>query len=315
LYEDATMENMLGDRQVTVQIPDMKDLNIIQHGNNVGGDPHREMTGTLDDVCLKYKSECGAVYEEITYKGCIGDGYEIEVNGTLYNEDNPNGDEYIFNLFGCDTIVIIDLDFNDFIKEIISHDACSGDGFEIIANGQLYNEDNPMGFEYLTSSIGCDSIIEIDLRFHDQTEHAFVHEACQNDPVSFDIGGILYDEDNPHGVSTIENAAGCDSIIYVDLHFRDCSCYIYFPNVFSPNNDGRNDKFLPVFNCDVYDYILNVYDRWGNLVFVSNDIDTGWDGRFKEQYAEMGVYTYFCIYRSYEFDRERKIVGDVTLLR
>lgn len=59
---------------------------------------------------------------------------------------------------------------------------------------------------------------------------------------------------------------------------------IYVPNSFTPNYDGLNDIFIPVFSpygLDSKSYELEIYDRWGHLVFQTTDITKGWDGTFK----------------------------------
>ena len=60
---------------------------------------------------------------------------------------------------------------------------------------------------------------------------------------------------------------------FVEVTEEDCGCYPFVPNVFTPNNDGRNDAFQIYSNCTIQDYELTIYDRWGNLVFQSTDIN------------------------------------------
>jgi PKD repeat protein len=53
---------------------------------------------------------------------------------------------------------------------------------------------------------------------------------------------------------------------------------IYVPNAFTPNNDGKNDVFLPsMYNIQDDSYQLEIFDRWGNLIFATNDVYQGWD--------------------------------------
>jgi gliding motility-associated-like protein len=55
---------------------------------------------------------------------------------------------------------------------------------------------------------------------------------------------------------------------------------VYIPNAFSPNGDGRNDIFIPVFNdtLKIEDYNLEIYDRFGVQIFQSRNPSIGWDG-------------------------------------
>lgn len=89
---------------------------------------------------------------------------------------------------------------------------------------------------------------------------------------------------------------GCrDTLInYYDFTF-DFS--IYFPNVFTPNGDGLNDVFLPIgTNISEEYYILEIYNRWGEQVFISTNPSIGWDGTFKGQVAQTGIYNYKLTY-------------------
>ena len=66
---------------------------------------------------------------------------------------------------------------------------------------------------------------------------------------------------------------------------------LYFPNAFTPNGDGLNDSFGGV-GEGITEYTLQIFDRWGNLLFVSNDINTQWDGSYKNEIAPTGVYVF-----------------------
>ena len=101
------------------------------------------------------------------------------------------------------------------------------------------------------------------------------------------------------------------------------TCPIYIPNTISPNFDGRDDLFQiftnGVYEVGIIDY--RIYDRWGELVFVSGlySIHTEekvlwWDGSFNGKPAESGVYVYMIEVR-HPNDSTETFTGDVTLLR
>ncbi len=71
--------------------------------------------------------------------------------------------------------------------------------------------------------------------------------------------------------------------------------YIFFaPNAFSPNGDGLNDVFQPYLDGIIpVTYQLDIYNRWGQLVFYSSDYLQGWDGKVDGQFADVGAYVYF----------------------
>ena len=66
---------------------------------------------------------------------------------------------------------------------------------------------------------------------------------------------------------------------------------IYVPNSFTPNGDGINETF-GAYSEGVKDFTLQVYDRWGAMIFESNDISKRWDGMYKGQIAQQGSYVY-----------------------
>lgn len=94
---------------------------------------------------------------------------------------------------------------------------------------------------------------------------------------------------------------------------------IYIPNVFSPNDDGINDRFTFFsFLPDVYIHEFTLMDRWGEMVFSISDIRladfAGWDGVFREKPLNPQVFVYFAKARLSD-GREVKLAGDVTLVR
>ena len=65
---------------------------------------------------------------------------------------------------------------------------------------------------------------------------------------------------------------------------------IPIPNAFTPNNDGLNDEFKP-FNSNVSEYKMLIFNKFGEKIFESNDINLGWDGYFKGKIIQ-GSYVY-----------------------
>lgn len=67
---------------------------------------------------------------------------------------------------------------------------------------------------------------------------------------------------------------------------------VFVPNTFTPNGDGKND-ILYVRSSILKEFTLRIYNRWGELIFESSSADKGWDGTFKGQKCEQGVYDYY----------------------
>tara|TARA_B110000444_G_C18791455_1_gene572654 strand:- start:399 stop:1580 length:1182 start_codon:yes stop_codon:yes gene_type:complete len=67
---------------------------------------------------------------------------------------------------------------------------------------------------------------------------------------------------------------------------------LWIPDTFTPNNDGINDFFNPK-GVGIKDYKMKIYSRWGGIIFVSDDINLGWDGKNKNNTFPIGSYTYY----------------------
>jgi gliding motility-associated-like protein len=65
------------------------------------------------------------------------------------------------------------------------------------------------------------------------------------------------------------------------------------PNAFSPNYDGKNDRFCIPPNQCILHYRIRIYDRWGELVYESTSMTECWDGTYKGQELNTGVYAYY----------------------
>jgi gliding motility-associated-like protein len=70
------------------------------------------------------------------------------------------------------------------------------------------------------------------------------------------------------------------------------------PNTFTPNNDGQNDVFRPVFNLEIEDYSMVIFNRWGKKVMETNNKLSGWDGREGSGMAAQGSYVYLIRYKN-----------------
>ena len=88
------------------------------------------------------------------------------------------------------------------------------------------------------------------------------------------------------------------------------------PNSFTPNGDGLNDVFKAITpNTDISEYSLKIYNRWGQEVFSTKEMTTGWDGRIKGVDADMDSYYFLMIYKCTQSKEQLVRKGDVLLLR
>lgn len=88
---------------------------------------------------------------------------------------------------------------------------------------------------------------------------------------------------------------------------------IFAPNAFTPNGDGTNDDYI-VKGWFVAEYNIQIFDRWGKLLFESNSMDVSWDGRFNGNDCQEGAYVWVITGRGYD-DTPIQFTGTVTLYR
>ena len=115
---------------------------------------------------------------------------------------------------------------------------------------------------------------------------------------------------------SVMNEGGCMDTLQV----RVCvlpEVKIYVPTVFTPNNDGRNDEFK-VLGEYIHNFRMQIFNRWGEMVFESRNVNNGWDGTYKGERVQAGAYVYLINYTSFSEAHESKpqiLKGNVIVLR
>jgi len=89
---------------------------------------------------------------------------------------------------------------------------------------------------------------------------------------------------------------------------------LYFPNTFTPNNDLLNDKFNGK-GADIIQYKLMIFNRWGELIYDTNTLDGGWDGKYKGTVVKNDVYVYKVNYKTKCDTSMQTRIGHVTVYR
>jgi gliding motility-associated-like protein len=90
---------------------------------------------------------------------------------------------------------------------------------------------------------------------------------------------------------------------------------VYAPNSFTPNRDNLNDIFLPK-GDNITEYHLMIFNRWGQCIFESNDINNGWNGTYQDRPVQED--TYVCVIKyhsSCSGEFEVRKIAHVTLIR
>jgi gliding motility-associated-like protein len=91
----------------------------------------------------------------------------------------------------------------------------------------------------------------------------------------------------------------------------------YIPNTFTPDGDEHNNLFVPVFTngFDPANFELEIYDRWGELIFQSFNAEKGWNGHFNGELSQVGTYVWKIMYKNPDLDEYKVITGHVNLIR
>lgn len=109
---------------------------------------------------------------------------------------------------------------------------------------------------------------------------------------------------------------GCSDTTSQLIIVKDQLLY-YVPNTFTPDGNAYNPVFIPVITAgiDEHAFKMEIYNRWGELVFMTTDVHEGWDGTFRNSSAQEGTYTWKIQFGLLESDEVKIITGHVNLIR
>jgi len=115
-------------------------------------------------------------------------------------------------------------------------------------------------------------------------------------------------------VTNTLNGLECSASTSLKIFTKDCN-KLYLPNAFTPNGDGLNDDFGPVGEFNLESYEINIFDRWGKLVFNSTDVLKHWNGKDLDgDVLPSGVFAYVVRLKK-PFIKTFELSGTVHLLK
>jgi gliding motility-associated-like protein len=82
----------------------------------------------------------------------------------------------------------------------------------------------------------------------------------------------------------------------ININISNQGASLYFPNTFTPEKDGLNEEFKGV-GEGIISYNLKIFDRWGENIFETNNINESWDGKYKGNLCESAIYVYIVEYK------------------
>jgi gliding motility-associated-like protein len=113
-----------------------------------------------------------------------------------------------------------------------------------------------------------------------------------------------------------ENDFGCSDTALLQIEPLNEGVF-YVPNTFTPDGDQFNSVFMPVISDDFdrENYLFEIYNRWGELLFSTTEVTEGWTGTFNGLSCKTDTYTWKLTLKSTRNELNRVITGHVNLLR
>lgn len=206
----------------------------------------------------------------------------------------------------CPTPIATGLGTNTYYAVLLDPHGCQ-DTLDVIVTNEppftmnLLNNDTTI---YLGESVQI--YVEGTAPFLYWTPTTYLGFSQSKDPVATPL------EDMTYTVTGVSLLSGCPKVDSFHIHviMQD----VFIPNAFSPNGDGLNDVFHVTCRKLINVQEFRIMNRWGNEVFSTNDINQGWNGKYKGVAQDPGVY-YYMMRVSYPNGRTQFLKGDLTLLR
>ena len=107
---------------------------------------------------------------------------------------------------------------------------------------------------------------------------------------------------------------GCRGLDSIHIELKDCEAVLVFPNAFTPNKDGVNDVFRLRYPGNLANYDLQIFNRWGVMVFHSTDPFGSWDGSLHGESSPQGTYVWIVRYMN-RSGKAQTLNGTVVLIR
>jgi len=284
-------------------------------------------------VELAFSEATSSIFQE---RICEGDDTEFTVGTEVFGKDNLTGSVMLNSSTGCDSIVDVSITLEANFMETETYQRCSEESLSV--RDREYSGTTIDTFFY-TNESGCDSLYVVNIETYEiipdpQIENPInliINEEYEISVPLDDEFTILWEPADLVSCSTCATTSvlsdgSIDLLTYTIIDDNLCSrsfdinlsydCPVYFPNIISlQDQDSPNNSFGPLSNdaCNLSDsYEMYIYDRWGELIFFTDDPNISWDGYYNNNFVERGVYVYYI---SYVFNgKAKKKSGDLTVL-
>jgi gliding motility-associated-like protein len=298
--------------------------------------------GGCDSIVTFVISEMPQIVNTVfSHTVCYGDQF-ISAQGNSYSS-GVYEEVYTSLGSGCDSIVEYVITELSDLSVTNTEWVCFGSDF-ISLEGAVFTPGTYI--EPLTAINGCDSSITLIVSEYDevvvdfyfdgtdltslnsevhfintsQGVDSFIWEFGDSSPTSSEVSPLHEFPNFQAGVYYVtltgNNLLGCSGEIVKPILIQE-ELIFYIPNTFTPDGDEFNQVFKPVFTSgfDVYDYTIIIFNRWGQQIFVSSDIEIGWDGSYNGKSSQDGMYTWKVEFKELSSDTRQSCVGHVNLIR
>ena len=248
-----------------------------------------------------------------------GPGVDYDPGPGVYNlASNGASDAFMLKLRQCNQPT------DTTIKKTICSDTYTLD-CKTYATSGVYSQ-------VLINAAGCDSIVTLDLKFgkNPTPDLGLDKQQCigSTDPILLQTQSGYNDykwstgstnptitvQDTGKYWVTVKDTLGCTATDTVRVLSKQCVIDLYMPSAFSPNADHLNDILKPGVYGTLLSFKIEIYNRYGQLIFKSEDANHGWDGTYKGKNAPVAVYVWQCVYQFR--DKEPMYQkGTVTIIR
>lgn len=261
----------------------------------------------------------------------------IEINSIWYFSDTTIKDT-LQTINACDSIIYFH--YKKGINSLpfsIDTIFCNNENFNMPFGNDIISQEGNYSNTFINAT-GCDSIVNLKVTKLKAPDVVSIFDTtnCLGESITLNAAQLFGDTFNYQWDFTNENTIelkentnfnllvmntsnNCKQEINFIVNFKDCisSCSVLIPTGFSPNNDGINDKLAIFHNCKygITDFKINIYNRWGELIFVSKNINQNWDGTYKNKPAAIGVYSYSVEYLKNGDSKINHQSGNITLIR
>jgi hypothetical protein len=237
------------------------------------------------------------------------DSFLWNTNNRIYEVSGIYSEAYV-SQDGCDSIHLLNLEVHPSHHFTILAEEC--EQYFWNETGQFYH-DSGTYIADLISGMDCDSIIELQLTIH--TVDTIVQSVSASDDYYWSMTGLSYSESGTY--EHVEQEEFCDVVFILVLDINRIED-VYWPNIIKLGSSANAQFFISTSpGIDRID-ALNIYDRWGNIVFFNKDFspnqaDEGWDGRFNGAFASPGVYAAVISWTN-RSGVQQNVVTDLTLV-